>query len=142
MVKTVLAIDPGRKKCGIAVVNSKLKFIFGEVVDNKELIQKVGPLLKKYNINNLLIGSGTYSDEIKKWIIENFNNIAITEVSEKNTTMQARKRYYNYNPPTGLSKFLPLSFLVPPCPYDDYAALLIAEKFFMNRKKTRDNYNL
>ena len=132
MIKLVLAIDPGKRKCGIAVVNNKLQFIKGEVVENKELIYKIGMHLEKHNISNILIGSGTNSGEIKKRIKEKVSGIIIIEISEKNSTMQARKRYFDYYPPVGFLKIFPKSFLIPPCPYDDFAALIIAERFFKN----------
>jgi len=130
MIRIVLAIDPGKKKCGIAVVDNQLRFIAGEVVDTEELIQKIEMYLQKHDINNVLIGSGTNSGEIIKNIEKRFPSIKAIKIAEKNTTMQARKRYFDYHPPTGLLRILPISFLVPPCPYDDFAALLIAERFF------------
>jgi len=132
MIKIVLAIDPGKRKCGIAVVNNKLQFIKGEVVENKELICKIGMHLEKHKISNILIGSGTNSGETKKRIKEKFSGIIIIEISEKNSTMQARRRYFDYYPPVGFLKIFPKSFLIPPCPYDDFAALIIAERFFKN----------
>ena len=130
MIRIVLAIDPGKKKCGIAVVDNQLRFIAGEVVDTEELIQKIEMYLQKHDINNVLIGSGTNSGEIIKNIEKRFPSIKAIKIAEKNTTMQARKRYFDYHPPTGLLRILPISFLVTPCPYDDFAALLIAERFF------------
>lgn len=130
MIRIVLAIDPGKKKCGVAVVDNQLHFIAGEVVDTEELIQIVEMYLQKYDINNVLIGSGTNSGEIIKNIEKKYPGIKVIKIAEKNTTMEARKRYFDYHPPTGLLRIFPISFLIPPCPYDDFAALLIAERFF------------
>jgi RNase H-fold protein (predicted Holliday junction resolvase) len=130
MIRIVLAIDPGKKKCGVAVVDNQLHFIAGEVVDTEELIQIVEMYLQKYDINNVLIGSGTNSGEIIKNIKKKYPGIKVIKIAEKNTTMEARKRYFDYHPPTGLLRIFPISFLIPPCPYDDFAALLIAERFF------------
>jgi RNase H-fold protein (predicted Holliday junction resolvase) len=139
MIKTVLAIDPGKKKCGIAVVDNKLQFIKGDVVENEELIEKVDIFVKKYSINNIIIGSGTNSKEITDTIKKRFAGIAVIEVAEKNTTMQARKRYFDYYPPGGLLRILPRSFLIPSRPYDDFAALIIAERFFKNYEEINNN---
>ena len=130
MIRIVLAIDPGKKKCGIAVVDNQLRFIAGEVVNTEELIKKIEMYLQKHDINNVLIGNGTNSGEIIKNIEKRFPSIKAIKIAEKNTTMQARKRYFDYHPPTGLLRIFPISFLIPPCPYDDFAALLIAERFF------------
>jgi RNase H-fold protein (predicted Holliday junction resolvase) len=139
MIKIVLAIDPGKKKCGIAVVDNNLRFIKGEVVEKEELIQEVKIFINKYSINNILIGGGTNSKEITSTIKNRFPGITVIEIAEKDTTMQARKRYFDYNPPNGFSKILPRSFLIPARPYDDFAALIIAERFFKNYEEVNDN---
>ena len=128
----VLSIDPGRKKCGMAVVNDRLKFITGMVVNNHELLQQVQLCLDRFKIKKILIGSGTNSPEIYDRVKKKFPNWVITEVAEKNTTIQARKRYFETYPPTGFAKILPISFRIPPRPYDDFAALVIAERYFQS----------
>lgn len=130
MSKIVLAIDPGKKKCGIAIVDKQLKFMEGEVVNNEELLHKVKIYLDRYKIKNIVIGSGTNSENIYNLIKKEFPNSMLTKVIEKNTTMQARRRYFDFHPPTGLLKIFPISFRIPPRPYDDFAALIIAERFF------------
>ncbi len=134
MSKIVLAIDPGKKKCGIAIVDNRLKFITGEVVNNEELPHKIKIYLERYKIKHIVIGSGTNSENIFNLIKKQFPNSVLTEVMEKDTTMQARKRYFDYHPPTGLLKILPISLRIPPRPYDDFAALLIAERFFRDHQ--------
>lgn len=141
MIKIVLAVDPGKKKCGIAIVDNKLHLIEGEITENKKLIHKIGRYLEKHNISHVVVGSGTNSGEIKKSINEKFPGITIIEISEKNTTMQARKRYFDYYPPLGFLRIFPRSFLIPPCPYDDFAALIIAERFFEDCNQQNINNN-
>lgn len=133
--KVILSIDPGKKKCGIAVVDSRLSFITGEVVNNEELVNRIREYLEKYQIENIAIGSGTNSENIINLIKEKFPDLLITEVAEKDTTRQARKYYFEYYPPTGLLKFIPVSLLIPPRPYDDFAAYVIARRFFHDFKE-------
>lgn len=139
MNKIVLSIDPGNKKCGIAVVDSQLKFIAGEVIGKEKLLNKVKIYLDRYKIKNILIGSGTNSENIFDIIKEKFPNLILIKVVEKDTTMQARKRYFEYYPPAGLLKILPISLRVPPRPYDDFAAFVIAERFFQKDKFNNKN---
>ena len=134
MSKTVLAIDPGKKKCGIAIVDNSLRYIEGLVIDKEKIIDKVEIYLEKYRINNIVVGSGTNSGEIIEAIKKRFPIIILTKITEQDTTMQARKRYFDYYPPTGLLKILPESFRIPPRPYDDFAALVIAERFFRDQQ--------
>lgn len=131
----ILSIDPGKKKCGLAVVDNKLSFITGAVVNKEELTNKMQEYLQKYQIRKIVIGSGTNSENIINLIKEQFPDLLIREVVEKDTTRQARKYYFEYYPPTGLWKFIPVSLRVPPRPYDDFAAYAIARLFFHDYKE-------
>jgi RNase H-fold protein (predicted Holliday junction resolvase) len=133
--KVILSIDPGKKKCGLAVVDDKLRFITGTVVNNEELANRTQEYVEKYLIKNIAIGSGTNSENIINLIKEKFPDLLIMEVAEKDTTRQARKYYFEYYPPTGLLKFIPVSLLIPPRPYDDFAAYVIARRFFHDFKE-------
>ena len=48
---------------------------------------------------------------------------------ERNTTYEARDRYFADHPPCGLWRLVPLGMQSPPCPVDDYAAQLIGERY-------------
>jgi len=112
-----------------------LDFISGDVVDNKNIVEKIKICLNRYNIENIIIGSGTNSANIFDIVKKNFSEIRISKVVEKNTTLEARKRYFEYNPPKGVLKLIPVSFLIPPRPYDDFAAFVIAERFFKDNSR-------
>jgi len=45
------------------------------------------------------------------------------------TTIRARARYFAANPPRGWRRIVPRGMLLPPRPIDDFAAVLIAERF-------------
>jgi len=55
--------------------------------------------------------------------------VPVMPVKERGTTLLARRRYFRDHPPRGWRRLLPLSFQVPPEPYDDYAAVVIAETY-------------
>lgn len=135
----VLAIDPGRKKCGIALVDSRLIYLEGKVIDNEELVDGIKGYLIKYQVKKMVIGGGTNSENIRAIIKENFLEIPITVIAEEDTTMEARRYFFNYNPPTGWLRFLPGSLRIPPRPYDDFAAYVIARRFFTDKGAGRKN---
>lgn len=132
MDKIVLSVDPGRKKCGIALVDSHLKYLTGSVVENEGLTDIIRGYHKEYRFKNIIVGSGTNSGAIVVALKEKFPEILVTVIPEKDTTLEARKYYFEYNPPRGWQKFLPRSLRVPPRPYDDFAAYVIARRFFRN----------
>jgi RNase H-fold protein (predicted Holliday junction resolvase) len=55
--------------------------------------------------------------------------LPIALVDERETTLLARTRYFAAHPPTGWRRFVPRGMLLPPEPIDDFAAVLIAERF-------------
>ena len=131
----VLAIDPGRKKCGIAVINNEMKLVAGKVIDKEELIKELKFFLEKYTIKDIAIGGGTNSQEIFEIVTNHFSDIRLTTIIEKDSTMLARKEYFHYNPPRGWLKLIPASLRIPPCPYDDFAAYIIARRFLLDYRK-------
>ncbi|MDD4362605.1 MAG: pre-16S rRNA-processing nuclease YqgF [Atribacterota bacterium] len=137
--RKIVAIDPGKKKCGIVVVDNELKLFEAEVIDNSKLVEKLQGYLDKYKIYNIVIGSGTYSKEIIQTIKNKYSQLLLTVIAEKNTTILARKKYFAENPPRGLLKIIPTSARIPPKPYDDYSARIIAERFF--QKENEKKYN-
>ena len=132
MDDTLLAIDPGRKRCGIALVNSDLRYLAGSVIKNEDLVDNLRGYIKKYGIRNMIVGSGTNSEIIITTVKEKFPEIFVTIIPERDTTIEARKYYFEYNPPRGWLRIIPSSLRIPPRPYDDFAAYAIARRFFRN----------
>ncbi len=135
--KIILSIDPGRKKCGIALVDSQLRYIEGQVVNNEELIGQLKKYIDKYCPSDIVVGSGTNSKNIINIIKEHFPEHPVITVKEEDTTWQARKYFFQYNPPAGWLKFIPISLRLPPRPYDDFAAYVIARRFFMEYQQNK-----
>lgn len=53
--------------------------------------------------------------------------LPVERVDEAGTTLRARARYFADHPRRGWRRLLPLGLQTPPEPYDDYAAVLLAE---------------
>lgn len=125
---TLIAIDPGRRKCGVVVVRKSGTLLHKEVCATERLVPVVLALSEKYHAP-VVLGDGTYSKEIEKQlrgaVLEN-----IFIHNEKNLTERARAFYFKENPPKGLRKLIPLTLQTPPVPYDDYAAWLLALDYF------------
>ena len=129
MNENVLAIDPGQKKCGIAIVSKEKELILGRIVETTNLVQEIKGLIKEYQVSKMVVGQGTNSKSIIKCLSTQLSHVGLFQIAEMYTTLEARKRYFDTHPPRGLLRLLPKSLLVPPRPYDDYAAWLIAERF-------------
>jgi len=128
----IIAIDPGTKKCGYAVVDSKLSVLQREVILIDKIIKNIEDSFKVYEINKIILGDGTNYKQIEKKLKNHFPRLKIVLIEESFSTLEARKKYFEAHPPRGIFKLIPLSLRVPPRQYDDFVAVLLAEKYFEN----------
>ena len=54
-------------------------------------------------------------------------------VDERHTTELAKLRYFKEFPPRGLWKLVPIGLQTPPTCYDDFAAVVLAERYLEER---------
>jgi RNase H-fold protein (predicted Holliday junction resolvase) len=132
----ILAIDPGRKKCGLAVVSAEKGILDRMVVPCEEFSQTVRDLFEKHQPQTVLLGSSTGSKPIGA-VIRQSLKIEPKLVDEKHTTELAKLRYFREYPPKGLWKLVPLGLQTPPTCYDDFAAVVMAERYL--EKECRDD---
>ena len=130
----IIAIDPGTKKCGYAVVDSNLSTLQREVISSEKIVGTIEDSLIIYKTNKIILGNGTNYKNIEKRLKNHFPMLKIVLIEEKFSTLEARKKYFEARPLRGISKLIPLSLRVPPCDYDDFAAILLAEKYFRNSR--------
>ncbi|MCK4241628.1 MAG: resolvase [Candidatus Atribacteria bacterium] len=126
----IIAIDPGTKKCGYVVVDSDLGVLQREVIPTDNIINNIEDSFKVYKINKIILGDGTNYKNIEKRLKNYFPQLKIILIEEEFSTLEARKKYFKANPPRGIFRLIPLSLRVPPCHYDDFVAVLLAEKYF------------
>ena len=91
--KAILAIDPGKDKCGLAIVNYSLLVLSKKIVDRIELQSYLSQLINIYDIREIIIGDGTFYNEVLKEI-KGITDIPVKIVDEAYTTMEAEKRYW------------------------------------------------
>ncbi|PHV62403.1 pre-16S rRNA-processing nuclease YqgF [Cyanobacterium aponinum] len=125
-----LGFDPGRDKCGLAIVTIDKQILWHEVIKSEDAIASIQQLWSKYQPNKLIIGNLTTSQEWKRKIIDKLNlSSAIEFVDEKNSTLEARGLYWQMYPPKGLGRLIPQSLKVPPRPIDDLVAILLVQRY-------------
>jgi RNase H-fold protein (predicted Holliday junction resolvase) len=126
---TVLSIDPGRMKCGVAIVSVN-RPIRREIIPSDSFIPLVVQMLDEHSIDVILIGNGTGSDELRKSVEAAARGIRVIVVEESHSSERARIRYFKENPPRGIKRLIPRGLLFPDAPYDDLVAVILAEDFF------------
>lgn len=133
MKNEILAIDPGREKTGIAILNNS-DVLEHKIINSEELVQIIKSLLEKYIIKTIVMGNGTSSKKKYDLLKREFIDRDIVLINEYRTTDEARKLYFQENPLKGWKKLIPLGMQVPPVPVDDYAAIVIGRKYLKHNK--------
>ena len=136
--ETVLSIDPGRAKCGVAVVSGPdVRRLHMAVVDTERLVVEAAALRRRFpQIARVLIGGGTGSATLRRALQASFPEFPLETVDEYGSSQRARQRFVAEIPGPGWRRFLPRTLRVPERPYDDFVALLLAEDYFLRKLGT------
>ncbi|MFN6519460.1 MAG: Holliday junction resolvase RuvX [Nostoc sp. CreGUA01] len=129
----ILGFDPGRDKCGLAVMGLDRQLHYHQVVLAKEAIATIETLRQKFPISLMVMGNQTTANQWKQQMYQELSEpLNIILVDERYTTLEARDRYWQMYPPKGLIKLLPQGMRQPPRPIDDIVAILLIERY-LNR---------
>lgn len=126
----ILGLDPGRDKCGVAVINREGQVRYHQVIDAEQAIAILQKLWQQYEVKLMVMGDGTTSEVWEQQIVSNFPpSLSLVKVNETNSTLEARDRYWQMYPPQGWQKIIPQGLRVPPRPVDDLVAILLIERY-------------
>lgn len=129
MNKNIAAVDPGKDKCGVAVLDMSGGIIYREVVMTDDLINILQSKKDLYHYDKLIIGNGTTSGRAGEKIKNVLSDVEVIVVDEYNTTQLAKQEYWNLCPPKGWRRFFPLGMQVPPVPVDDIVAVILGRRY-------------
>lgn len=137
MAERIIAVDPGREKCGVAVVDNKRGTLIRQVIATSSLTEMVREWAEAYYITVVVIGNRTFSKETRQLLqamMTAAGPITIIVVEEHRSSEEARRRYWKENPPRGLWRLVPTSMRTPADPVDDLVAVILAERYFVSQK--------
>ena len=125
---TILGLDPGTRKCGYAVVTGldAPPLALG-IVPIETLAERLREVLAATPVALAAIGRGTNAAVVAA--VAGELGLRVELVDERETSLLARARFFRDHPPRGWRRIVPQGMLLPDRPIDDYAALLIAERF-------------
>jgi RNase H-fold protein (predicted Holliday junction resolvase) len=134
---TWLGLDPGRDKCGIAVMGVEdRKLVFHQVVPSSEAIATISNLGQQFQIRQIIMGDQTTS---KKWQQDleksGWSADKIIMVDERYSSLEARDRYWEMYPPKALLRLIPQGMRQPPRPVDDIVAIILIERYLAKISK-------
>ncbi len=125
--KLILAIDPGREKIGIAILDLKGNVVFRAILSFSEFTSWYGKISSERKFLRVVVGSGTGKERIIDFLRQ--KEISYTLVDERGSSEEARRLYFCENPPRGWRRFIPLSLLFPEKGFDDWQAVVIGRRF-------------
>ena len=137
----LIAIDPGKSKCGVIIADLKEKKVSEAVIIKSNLLIKY--VKKKYDKEKslqFLIGNGTSS----KFFIKNLNKLvpSLIIAEENNSTYRAKQRYFEIFPLRGMKCFLPREIFILNINLDALAALIIFEDYFNIKLKVSEKIEI
>uniref|UniRef100_E6Q3K9 Putative Holliday junction resolvase n=1 Tax=mine drainage metagenome TaxID=410659 RepID=E6Q3K9_9ZZZZ len=123
---TILGVDPGSRKVGVAVLEEDGEVPYRAILQPEGLLEEIRPLVERFRIEAIAVGGGTRGAEIMERLAG--LGLPCERVDETSTTLDARKLYFEAYPPRGWRRLVPRGMLTPPQPIDDFAAELIARR--------------
>ncbi|HEY9735182.1 MAG TPA: pre-16S rRNA-processing nuclease YqgF [Trichocoleus sp.] len=129
---TILGFDPGRQKCGLAIMGLDRVLRYQEVVTAEQALESIQTLRQRYPISIIVMGNQTTAKLWKDQIASLPDSPRVMLVDERYSTLEARDRYWQMYPPKGLGRLLPQSLRKIPRPIDDIVAILLIERY-LNR---------
>lgn len=128
----ILGFDPGRHKCGLAIMGVDRILRYQEVVPVVSVLSTIEHLRQRFPISTIVLGDQTGSKQWKANLSQLNDPPRIMVVDERYTSLEARDRYWQMYPPSGLTSWVPQSFRTIPRPIDDIVAILLIERY-LNR---------
>ncbi|UBF28617.1 pre-16S rRNA-processing nuclease YqgF [Kovacikia minuta CCNUW1] len=125
----ILGFDPGRRKCGLAVMGVDRTLRYHQVVTTEAAIPTIQTLRQQYPISLLIMGDQTSAKDWKQKLNAETDPLRIVMVDERYSTLEARDRYWQMFPPKGLYGLVPQSLRRIPRPIDDIVAILLIERY-------------
>jgi RNase H-fold protein (predicted Holliday junction resolvase) len=123
----IAAVDPGRSKCGLALTDQAGQTVVAAAIlppaDSLALLRQ----WQGQGLSLVLLGNGTGSGSWREQLAQ--SGLAIQQCDEWGTTLAARQRYWQLEPPRGWRRCLPRGLRLPPRDIDDVVAQLLLERY-------------
>jgi len=137
----VIAIDPGKSKCGLVLAEISEKKVYKAIILKSELLENyVRTLIAAEDISQIIIGNGTTSREIREKLY--FFKKEIITFEEKNTTYRAKARYFELFPISGLKFLMPREVFILNKNLDAISALIILEDYCKTKFTLNQNIDI
>jgi len=106
---------------------------FQAVVSTENVVATAQELAVLHRPDAIVVGNGTGSKPLLLQLQAAGLPAPLVPVDESYTSQAARVRYLDTNPPRGWQRLVPRSLRTPPVAYDDYVALILAERYWQTQ---------
>jgi RNase H-fold protein (predicted Holliday junction resolvase) len=127
-----LGFDPGKDKCGVAIVDDQGQVYDQAVIPTNLVLEKIPALCGQWQVTRLVIGDRTTTKQWQTQLQTVLPQMPIVPVDEHNSTLEARDLYWEMYPASGLQKFIPQGMRLPPRPIDDLVAILLVRRYLQS----------
>jgi RNase H-fold protein (predicted Holliday junction resolvase) len=127
--ETILGFDPGKNKCGVAVMDADRALLYHQTILTAEVIDQISNLCQQYNVSRIVMGDQTTAKQWKQQLTSAFPDLPIFLVDERYSSLEARDRYWQMYPANFLTKLIPQGMRQPPRPIDDLVAIILIERY-------------
>ncbi|OJU64711.1 MAG: hypothetical protein BGO01_19415 [Armatimonadetes bacterium 55-13] len=113
------------------VEQDHLELLWRGIAPTENLTSQIDEAHEMAPFSLIIIGSGTSGKNAVHRVREHLPSMGILVVDEKDTTLQARERYWEHHKRRGWRRLLPSTMQTPPEPVDDFVALILAERVLL-----------
>ena len=119
--------DPGRSKCGLVLSDPQRRRIrVARVLPPEGAWQELQRWRRQEGLVAVVLGDGTGS---AAWQARLSGLLPVCVVAERGSTLAARERFWQLEPPRGWRRLLPAGLRQPPRDWDDVVAQLLLERY-------------
>jgi hypothetical protein len=120
-------LDPGRSKCGLVRTDgAALVILEAAVLPPDSCFERLLEWRQQGLIQAVVMGDGTGS---RSWRTRLEGQLPLLTINERDSTLEARKRYWDLEPAQGWRRLLPEGLRQPPRDWDDVVAQLLLERW-------------
>lgn len=120
-------LDPGRSKCGLVLTDPCRRSVEQALVlPPEQAWQALQRWRRERGLEAVVLGNGTGSGPWRERLTP---RLRVHTVEERGTTLAARERYWQLEPPRGWRRLLPRGLRQPPRDWDDVVAQLLVERW-------------
>jgi RNase H-fold protein (predicted Holliday junction resolvase) len=129
-------LDPGRSKCGLVLSDPQRRRIrVARVLPPEAAWQELRRWQRQEALAAVVLGDGTGS---AAWQTRLHPLLPVCLVEERGSTLAARERFWQLEPPRGWRRLLPAGLRQPPRDWDDVVAQLLLERYLGHPLERRE----